>query len=107
MNWKKAQTMATDKRFARKISSEELKKGYIFVLKDQISFFPPMGKSFTLCKGEQVRKVFLESYRCTCRGPQLEHEHYFIRWDGLRFGEKITITRDEKNAERYNLSSNR
>ena len=99
--------MANDQRFSRKISSEEFKKGYIFVLKDQLSFFPPRGKPFTLRKGEEERKVYLESYRCTCRGPQLEHDHYFIRWDGVKFGEKITITKDEKNAERYTLSSNR
>ncbi len=99
--------MANKERFSRKISSEEMKKGYIFILKDKLSFFPPRGKPFTLCKGEQERKVFLESYRCTCRGPQLEHDHFFIRWDGLQFGEKITITRDEKGAGRYVLSSNR
>jgi hypothetical protein len=100
-------TMPTPNRISRKISSEELKKGFIFVLKDQVSFFPPMGKPFIMCKGAEEKKVYLESYRCTCRGPQLEHEHYFIRWDGLRFGEKITITKDEKVAERYLLSSNR
>lgn len=99
--------MAHEDRFSRKISSEELKKGYIFILKDKLSFFPPRGKAFTLCQGEKEKKVFVESYRCTCRGPQLEHEHYFIRWEGVRFGEKITITRDEKVAERYHLVSNR
>ena len=97
--------MANNERLSRKISSEEAKKGYIFVLKDRLSFFPPRGKPFTLRKGEEEKKVFLESYRCTCRGPQLEHDHYFIRWDGVRFGDKITITRDEKVAERYHLVS--
>ena len=99
--------MANVERFSRRISAEEAKKGYIFVLKDKLSFFPPRGKQFTLCKGKEEKKVFLESYRCTCRGPQLEHDHYFIRWDGVQFGEKITITRDEKVAEKYNLVSNR
>jgi hypothetical protein len=99
--------MKNDERYTRKISAEEAKKGYIFILKDNLSFFPPRGKPFTLCAHEQEKKVFMESYRCTCRGPQLPHEHYFIRWDGVRFGERITITRDEKVAERYNLISKR
>ncbi len=99
--------MPNTERFTRKISSEEFKKGYIFVLKDQLSFFPPRGKPFTMRKGEDEKKVFVESYSCTCRGPQLKHEHFFIRWEGVKFGEKITITRDEKAAEKYILSSNR
>lgn len=101
--------MATtnEKRFSRKISSEEAKKGYIFILKDQLSYFPPRGKPFTLCVGEQEKKVFVESYRCTCRGPELPHDHYFIRWDGVRFGEKITVVKDEKLADTYTLTSNR
>lgn len=99
--------MAINKNFSRKISSEEFKKGYIFVLKDQLSFFPPRGKPFTMHKGEEAKRVFVESYSCTCRGPQLKHEHFFIRWEGVKFGEKITITKDEKNAEQYTLSSNR
>src|SRR3990172_8391055 len=102
---KRSTTMTNKDRFSRKISPEEAKKGYIFVLKDTLSFFPPRGKPFTLRKGGEEKKVFLESYRCTCRGPQLKHEHYFIRWEGLRFGEKITITRYEKSADRYDLVS--
>jgi hypothetical protein len=99
--------MTNKEQYSRKISSEEAKKGYIFILKDQLSFFPPRGKSFTLGGQEQEKKVFVESYRCTCRGPQLPHDHYFIRWNGVRFGEKITITKDEKIAERFHITSNR
>jgi hypothetical protein len=99
--------MANEDRYSRKISAEEAKKGHIFILKDQLPFFPSRGKSFTVCAGEQERKVFVESYRCTCRGPQLPHDHYYIRWDGVRFGERVTITRDGKIADRYNFTSNR
>jgi hypothetical protein len=95
--------MATTTSYTRKISAEEAKKGYIFILKDQLSFFPSSGKSFTLCEREQEKMVFVESYRCTCRGPQLPHEHYFIRWDGLRFGQKVIITQDGKTAGKYAL----
>jgi hypothetical protein len=95
--------MANDERFSRRISAEEAKKGYIFILKDKLSFFPPRGKPFTLCEGKQEKKAFVESYPCTCRGPQLPHDHYFIRWDGVRFGDRIAITRDEKVADKYDL----
>jgi hypothetical protein len=96
--------MATDDRYTRKISAEESKKRYIFVLKDHLSFFPPQGKAFTLAEGDKEKQVFLESYRCTCRGPQLPHEHYFIRWEGVKFGQRITIVK-EKGGERFVLTS--
>lgn len=93
--------MGNDERYSRKISSEEAKKGYIFVLRDKLSFFPLRGKLFTLCERDYEKRVMVDSYQCTCRGPQLPHDHYFIRWEGLRFGEKISITRDKKDADRY------
>jgi hypothetical protein len=93
--------MGNDERYSRRISSEEAKKGYIFILRDKLSFFPPRGKPLTLCTGEAEKRVTVESYHCTCRGPQLPHDHYFLRWVGLRFGEKISITRDKKDADRY------
>jgi hypothetical protein len=95
--------MANDDRFSRRISAEEAKKGYIFILKDKLSFFPAVGKPFILREGKQEKKAFVESYPCTCRGPQLPHDHYFIRWDGVRFGDRITITRDEKVPDKYDL----
>jgi|WetSurMetagenome_2_1015567.scaffolds.fasta_scaffold191643_2 hypothetical protein len=97
--------MSDQESFTRKISAEEAKKGYIFVLKDKLSFFPSGGKPFTLNDQGKEQKAFVESYRCTCRGPQLPHEHYFIRREGVRFGERITITKDKKIADRYNLTS--
>lgn len=99
--------MPNKQHYSRKISAEEAKKGHIFVLKDKPSYFPSRGTPFALCEREQEKEVLVESYQCTCRGPELPHEHHFIRWKGVRFGEKITIKKDEKIAERYNLTSNR
>jgi hypothetical protein len=99
--------MGNEKCYSRRISSEEAKKGYTFILRDKLSFFPPRGKPLTLCTGDAEKSVVVESYHCTCRGPQLPHDHYFIRWGGLRFGEKISITRDKKVAERYHFASKR
>jgi hypothetical protein len=99
--------MTNEESYSRKISSEESKKGYIFVLKGSLSFFPPVGTTFTLSEQQHERKVTLESYHCTCRGPALPHEHYFIRWDGLRRGTKVTIAKDDKIEKRYVVSSKR
>ncbi|MCX6143619.1 MAG: hypothetical protein NTZ35_10385 [Ignavibacteriales bacterium] len=97
--------MADEDCYSRKISSEESKKGYIFVLKGRLSFFPPKGKTFTLSELQNEKRVKMESYHCTCRGPALPHKHYFIQWDGVQRGEKITITKDRKIAGRYFLVS--
>jgi hypothetical protein len=104
---RKATQLPTNERYSRKISAEEAKKKHIFILKDSLDFFPPQGEAFTISDGSTEEEVFLESYRCTCRDPQLPHEHYFVQWEGIRFGERITITKDVKAAERYVLVSRR
>jgi hypothetical protein len=90
--------------FARKLSAEEVKKGHIFVLKDKLSFFPAAGKPFDLHSDKVQKKASVESYHCTCRGPQFPHDHYFIRWDGLRFGDRISIAKDKKAENTYLLT---
>jgi hypothetical protein len=96
--------MTNEDVFTRKLSAEEVKKGYIFVLKDKLSFFPAAGKPFDLKSGKTEKPASVESYHCTCRGPQLPHEHYFIRWDGLRFGDRISIAKDKKVENTYLLT---
>lgn len=93
--------------FFRKISAEEVKKGYIFVLKDKLSFFPAPGKPFDLKSDKTEKKAYVESYHCECRGPQFPHDHFFIRWDGLRFGDKISIKKDQKAENTYQISISR
>lgn len=99
--------MANADIFSRKISADEVKKGYIFVLKDKLSFFPVAGKPFDLHSDKAQKKASVESYHCTCRGPQLPHDHFFIRWDGLRFGDRISIKKDKKAENTYLLSFGR
>ena len=99
--------MAKDTSYARKISREEAKKGYMFVLKDSLSFFPSPGKPFTLASDTNEKTVSVESYRCTCRGPNLPHEHYFIRWDGLRFADRVSISTEKDSAGKYHLTVRR
>ncbi len=99
--------MAKAEVFFRRVSAEEVKKGYVFVLKDKLSFFPAVGKPFDLKSGKVEKKASVESYHCECRGPQLPHDHYFIRWEGLRFGDKVTIQKDVKAEDTYQLAISR
>jgi len=95
--------MKSKKPYSRRISSEEAKKGYVLVLKNALSMFPAQGKPFELHGGTQPRKAAVESYHCQCQGPDLPHDHYFIRWEGLKRGDRVTISKDEKNAGTYSL----
>ncbi|WP_414470079.1 hypothetical protein [Methanobacterium sp. ACI-7] len=84
--------------YSRKISSKEAESGFIFVLKSKLSFFPE--DTFKLSQGDLSKDVKVESYPCTCRGPDTPHEHYYISWDSLEGGDKIEIT---KNNMEYSL----
>jgi len=97
--------MSNDESYTRKISSEEAREGYIFILKNRLSLFPPIGKSFTIVDRGNTKRAVLESYHCTCRGPERAHDHYIIKWAGLRRGDKITIGRDKQNPGRYVCST--
>jgi len=90
-----------DNIYSRKISAKEAQKGFIFVLKNKLSFFPPLGDDFELLDENISKEVKVDSYPCTCRGPDRPHEHYFIRWEGLEAGDEIEITKDSQN--KYNL----
>jgi hypothetical protein len=85
--------MSSVPSYARKISSEEAKEEYILVLKNKLSFFPPRNTLFEMTAGTLRKKVAVESYRCTCQGPDEPHEHYFIQWKGLKAGDRLTITK--------------
>ena len=77
--------------YSRKVSAEEEREGYLMVLKDRLSFFPPLRESFALEIDGTERVATVDSYRCECRGPDKPHEHYFLRLPGLRKGEQVSI----------------
>lgn len=89
--------------YSRKISSKESQEGFIFILKDKLSFFPKVGHEFKLANDGLTREVIIETYPCTCRGPDLPHEHCFIRWVGLKKGDIINII---KESDTYLLKVN-
>jgi len=99
--------MAERAIYGRRISSEEAREGYIMVLKSRLAFFPPVKRGFELVGSDLRRRVRVESYRCTCRGPDSPHEHYFIRWKGLRSKDRIEIEKDARRRGRYHIRIHR
>jgi hypothetical protein len=93
----------TGPRYERRVSGEEASEGYLFVLKEALRFFPPAGEPFALLDAGQPRSATVESYPCTCRGPEKPHEHWFIRRPGLRAGERVAITAPASSTDPYVL----
>ena len=91
--------------YSRRISTKEADNDFIFVLKNKLSLFPELGEKFKLLEDNSSQKVEVESYPCNCRGPDRPHEHYFIRWNGLKSGDKIDITKSENEAK-YRIKIN-
>jgi hypothetical protein len=89
--------------YSKKITAEEEDSGYVIVLKDKLSFFPPMGRRFQMIQNGRSRRALVESYPCTCRGPELPHSHFFVRVKALRSGDRVTIRKDSKTGTRYLL----
>jgi hypothetical protein len=89
--------------YSKKITSEEERKRFVLVLKDRLSFFPFEGKTFQLILNGQPKKSRVESYPCSCRGPEEPHSHYFLKTSGLKAGDRVIIQRDAKGASRYFL----
>jgi len=97
--------MNSKNSYSRKISSKEAEEGFIFILKNKLSFFPDLNDNFEIMDGKLSQEVMVDSYPCTCRGPDRPHEHYFIIWNGLEAGDKIEITKSSEG--RYNLKIQR
>jgi len=89
--------------YSRKISLKEADNDFIFILKNKLSLFPELGEKFDLEDNKSSQTVEIESYPCTCRGPDLPHEHYFIRWKGLDAGDRIDIIKKSDNESDYSL----
>ena len=93
--------------YSKKITSEEEQKRFVLVLKDRLSFFPAEGKSFRLIHNGRPGKARVQSYPCSCRGPDEPHSHFFVKTSGLKAGDRVIIQRDAKGASRYFLQIKR
>ncbi|MCJ7456553.1 hypothetical protein MUP07_07390 [Candidatus Bathyarchaeota archaeon] len=52
----------TENVYSRRISQEEERQGYVLVLKNRLSFFPPPGTNFSLIIDDVRRTVKVDSY---------------------------------------------
>jgi hypothetical protein len=82
--------------YERRISAEEAREGRVLIEKSRLRLFPPVGTLFSLAVEGRSRRVRVESYQCTCRGPLKPHEHWFVRWPGLEKGTSVRITPGER-----------
>ncbi|MHC4480431.1 MAG: hypothetical protein ACYS8K_00865 [Planctomycetota bacterium] len=85
--------MPAGQSYERRASAEEAREGRLMVLKSRLPFFPPLGRPFEIRQGRSSRTARVESRPCACRGPDRPHEHYCIRWPGLKAGDRMTIRR--------------
>src|SRR3989442_11684045 len=99
--------MKTNETYTKKITSEEGKEGYFLVLKNRLPFFPQTGRTFQLVKDGHSRKARVESYPCTCRGPDEPHDHFFVRTRGLEPGDRVVVQRDSGKTVRFILHTSR
>lgn len=83
--------------YRRKVSGEEARHGHLLVERRRVRFFPPPGEEFDL-EGLPTR---VESYACSCRGPEKPHEHWYVRVPGLRPGEEVEV--EDLGGGRYAL----
>ncbi len=89
--------------YSKRLTSEEAREDYVLVLKNQLSYFPPVSKSFLLVRDGHSRRARVESYPCSCRGPDEPHRHFFIRSGELKAGDQVVIRRDASRKARYLL----
>lgn len=90
-----------DQRYMRRVSGEEAREGYVLILKNHLDRFPPIGRPFDLVYEGRRASTRVVAVPCTCRGPDLPHDHYRFHWPGLRAGDRITVIRDAQDPDSY------
>jgi hypothetical protein len=83
--------------YTRKVSGEEAREGYLLVEKTKLGLFPREGERFSL----EGHDAVVESYACTCRGPDRPHRHWLVRLGGLMAGETVEVVAGDDG--RYSL----
>jgi hypothetical protein len=87
--------------YERKVTSEEEKGNFLFILKDKLNFFPSQGKEFLLERRGKSFRAMIEAIPCNCVGTP--HLHYHLTSEatlGLKRGTSIAI---KKKGELYSL----
>ena len=69
--------------YARRLSTTEVKEGFILILKDKVKLFPESGRNFTLRIGSKEFTTQLKEIPCTCQGPDEPHVHWHLDASGF------------------------
>lgn len=64
--------------YERKLSVEESKGKFIFILKNALKKFPEPNKPFTVQIGDKKYNTRIKSVSCTCIGTPHEHYHMLV-----------------------------
>lgn len=89
--------------YTRRLSTTEVKEGFILILKDKVKFFPDSGKPFLLRFGNKEYKTEVTAIDCTCQGPDKPHQHWhmdaqsFIHLLGAS-KPRVVISRSDKGS---------
>ena len=79
--------------YLEEAASEEAERVFIFILKNFLSIFPPVGESFRLRVKDEMFDVHVDGVSCLCVGPDKPHEHFRI--DAKSFKELLNWNRGE------------
>lgn len=95
--------------YTRKLSTTEVKEGYILILKDKLRLFPEPGGSFTLRVKEQEFTTQIIETPCTCRGQDKPHVHWHLDASGfmnLLPGDrpKVTVSKTEGGVYKLEIA---
>jgi len=81
--------------YKRKISTEEAKGKFIFILKSALKKFPQISKVFIVQVGDKRYSTRIKSVPCTCVGTPHEHYHMLVasipEFSSLKKGDIVTI----------------
>ena len=90
--------------YARRLSPDESRNRYVFISKDSLKMFPGTGVALMADVNGKEHELFLESFLCTCRGPDAPHKHHRLSFKDMT--PKVRLSRGSvvsirKDKERY------
>lgn len=81
--------------YERKLSAEEAKGKFVFILKNALKKFPQPNKSFSVQIGDKKYSTVIKPIHCTCIGTPHEHYHMLIanilELSDLKKGDVVTV----------------
>jgi len=81
--------------YERKISAEEAKEKFVFILKNALKNFPQTNESFKVQVGDKNYSTRIVAVPCTCIGTPHEHYHMLLahipEFSSLKKGDIVIV----------------